>query len=69
MITEGDRRLAYFYSHGNGVLCPACALAIMERAPGEAADIKAHYHTDRLLRCGGCLAWIGPDPDDETDST
>lgn len=61
MITGEERRLVYFYTDGpNGaVLCPACA----DAANGE--DLWAHYSADRLLRCGGCLIWIGPDPDDE----
>jgi len=63
-LPDGDRRLAYFYSHGAGVLCPACAESILDRALSEAASVTAHYFTDRLLRCGGCLVWIGPTPEE-----
>jgi hypothetical protein len=59
--TDNDARLAYFYTHFRGVKCPTCADSILERAPGEAENMIAHYHTDRLLRCDSCLIWIGPE--------
>jgi hypothetical protein len=56
-MAEGERRLAYFYTHGShgAVVCPSCAASVPE--PGK---LVAKYTASRAYRCGHCDIWIGP---------
>ena len=57
---EGLRRLPYFFTHGDSVVCPDCSNEIVEREPGFSIRVVAHYTADRLFICAGCGIYIGP---------
>lgn len=66
---EGTTRLAYFYTHGDAVMCPTCSEKVIEKDPGFSVRVVAHYTASRLYLCGACGIQIGPANDEEAEAS
>lgn len=66
--SKGIRRLAYFYTHGESIVCPPCSESVVERDPGFSVRVEAHYTADRLYICASCGIYIGPLNAEEMES-
>jgi hypothetical protein len=60
MLWEGARRLPYFYSYEQFVVCPQCAL---EHVQDE--KLTPHYHINRSAMCARCGILVGPINEEE----
>lgn len=65
---EGLVRLAYFFTHGEAVMCPKCSNEVVERDSSFSTRVVAHYTADRVFICGGCGIYIGPINAEEMES-
>lgn len=64
---DGIRRLAYFYTHGESIVCPECSESVVERDPGFSVRVEARYSASRTYICSGCGVYIGPMNDAEME--
>lgn len=65
-LGEGVERIPYFFTHGpRAVVCAECARDVLDRHPVEAEMMQARYFTQRLLACGHCGRFIGPQDEEE----